>query len=195
MKRYPVTVSEALRQLPRWCMASVLSVVFLAPFLAGCAYDSEAKKRDAEEDRTLYLLLTRPTADQASAACATAEDRAVSCAGPIMLAAAYQPTLTGFYGTAITGTDGATICSQIYSASMFRSTNPTITEGAKLCHAECNRLYWQNREASCASDYATLLNDFMLCSPGIWMTQCTYPSMKACLRDCFITGTPIWQIP
>jgi hypothetical protein len=166
-------------------------------FSARCAYDSAQDEADTEWNQTIYLLLTRPTASGALQACVKAEDQAVICANSAgTLATAYLPTLTAFYGTSITGPDGGAICNQMYSAPMFSSENPTISAGAKLCHAECNLLYWQNFSTSCTgSEYPALLTNFMNCGPGLWLQACKEPSMKECLKQCFSTGTPLWFIP
>lgn len=163
---------------------------------AGCAYDSMKDKQDSEFYRTLYLLATLPTTNDVMNACVTAETQALNCAAAGGGTGAYLGALTSAYEVTVSGPAASNVCTQIYSAAIFQSTNPTITSGAKLCHAQCNLKYWQNRNADCASSFTTLLlGDFAKCGPLIWSVACTYAPMKSCLSDCFLTGTPVWQIP
>ncbi|MCB1137112.1 MAG: hypothetical protein KDK23_00090 [Leptospiraceae bacterium] len=165
--------------------------------IAGCASDSFDDVPNTEETASIFLLITAPTRESALAKCVEAETIALSCTSDGGNQASYLSTVNTAYRPASTSTDATNLCNSLIDAGIFNS--PTVyTYGARNCHFECNRQFWQARRQAglCTSAGATAaITIHGQCSPSTWTGECVDSTFKSCLTDCFQSGTDTYFLP
>ncbi|MEQ8353742.1 MAG: hypothetical protein RH862_19855 [Leptospiraceae bacterium] len=174
----------------------VISLFALGIF-SGCETDSFDDVPDTEETASFYLLLTAPTRESALAKCIEAETIALSCTNDGGRQTQYINAVDSTYNPDSTSTDATALCNSEIDAAVFNS--PTIfTYGARYCHFECNRQYWQaTRNSSLCNSAGTsaAIIDHQQCGPSNWRNECQSETFKTCLIDCFIDGTDTYFLP
>ncbi|MBU43581.1 MAG: hypothetical protein CMN76_10200 [Spirochaetaceae bacterium] len=171
--------------------------LFAASLTNACKSDSFEDVPDTEETASYYLLLIAPTRETALARCIQAETVALSCSQDGGRQTGYLSAVSTNYQPASTSSDAATLCDQLIDARVFNSST-IYTYGARQCHFECNRQYWQSRRDSSlctSSGTTTAIQAHRDCSPTLWRSNCTDTTFKNCLVDCFVNGTDTYFLP
>lgn len=173
------------------------SAILTLAALASCETDSFDDVPDTEQQAAIYLLSIAPTRETALERCIQAETVALSCVSDGGRQSEYLTTVNTNYRPVSTSSNATTLCNSLIDAGVFNS--PTVfTYGARQCHFECNRRYWQTRrDGGLCTSSGTQSGIFAhaQCSPSRWQSDCQDSTFQSCLRDCFVNGTDTYFLP